>query len=176
MSEPYSLIAQVSLTENQYKAFRDSQVEPLNRYSDWLNLHSGVNDSIITQVSYTAGCTIGGWLDAKAALGSNVYLSYEKDRGIFTFAILMFSEDLVEYLEALNVLRSIDRFKDQLGSDFIGIYPWFWVESADFEVLIKIELKKSVVMNPKIGTEEIDGFRKFADKLLQEKMDAASSG
>lgn len=148
MSEPSSLYARVRLTPAAFAAFQASSRVLPNAYHDWRGwldrqqYYGSISDDQITSATHPEnGSTVGAYLAEPSTLQEfGLGSHYDAATQTWLFRLIECSENYVDFLLILSVLRAVAHYKDLPANgatdDFILIYPFLWGGDANAYVVI----------------------------------------
>lgn len=148
MSEPSSLYARVRLTSSAFAAFEASPPVPPKAYDDWRGwldrqrYYGDIDDDKITSATHSENfSTVGAYLAMPVTLGEfGLGSHYDAATQTWHFRLVECSENYLDFLLILSVLRAIAHYKDlpaePANADFILIYPFLWGGDANAYVVI----------------------------------------
>lgn len=152
MSEPSSFYLRVTLTPEALKAFRASPVSLPSAYDDWSEwlensqFHGTIGPERIAKLETymqslgTVGTYVDQWLDSRYS--QPVRDHYNPETQTWTLCILQCSENYVEFIEVLSIMRAACQFKDvQSGDDFILIFSYLW--DGGINVYVPLDMNSS---------------------------------
>ncbi len=176
MSEPSSLYAKIRLSKAAKQNFLDSKATTLEKYTDWISwlqdkeFHGSLTEADVNGIDYGKS-TVREYLDVWIASPySYGFEEYDEKTGTWIISLYEFSENYLEYISFLHVLRSVQRFKDTDDEDFILIHSYMW-GNTDSDTSIKLLKGNSVILKeiPRVHIEEATVHFKAREKYLSEK-------
>ena len=148
MSEPSSLYARVRLTASAFAAFQASPLTLPGAYTDWHVWLDGQryygqisDDQIATAAHPEPANTVGAYLAETAAMSAfGLGSHYDPVTETWLFRLIECSENYIDFLLILSVLRAVAHYKDlpadPANDDFILIYPFLWGGAPNAYVVI----------------------------------------
>jgi hypothetical protein len=170
MSEPSSLVMQVHITVQQWVNYLTSEVRGVQNFDDWNLIDEDFQPSWLEKIDYGQTKTAQDWLAAclpRGWPGVIQPLVVDPERDLVTCVVLEFSENLIDFIDALNVLRRVAQHKDSSESDFVLIYPYFWNPKFVFAA-IELSAGKSRFLDPDQDRDLIEKFLPRAGELIEQ--------
>lgn len=138
MSEPSSLYARFAIRPEAYQAFRASPVAAPADFPDWAAwsatrpMHGGPLSAAALAEMRSSGEPTGAVLDQwlgedEQPVEGNV--REERDDETWTLSIALFSENYIEWIGFLSVLRGIAPYLDDEGGAVL-IHDYLWGDTA----------------------------------------------
>lgn len=153
MSEPSSLYAKIHISKEGRDKFLESHINNPSYYEDWLlwlnnKEYSGsaITETTLGQVAYNSslsGQYIQEWMSNPSAFS---YELYDESSEIWLLSMYEFSENYLEYISFLNVLRGVDRFVDREGEGYILVHSYVWGDT-DSDALVHVSKGNSNIVN-----------------------------
>jgi hypothetical protein len=167
MSEHSSLVMQVHLSQEQWTRYLATEIGPVQRFGDWGEL---IAPARLNEVQYGALRTVKDWLERFGAndqlIGAPPSLDFDWARGCVNCVVFSYSEDPVEFVRDLNVLRGVAHFKDSSDADFIVIYPHFW-RADDVDAAVALAAGESRLLNKETDHALIRSLAWRAETILE---------
>lgn len=145
MAEPSSLYARVRMTPKAFAAFLDSPLAIPSDYDDWLpwlstkRFRGSLDDLNIELLDPREDAerhgvkSVGDYLNLlkeKLPIGP-VESRYDPQTETWTMVVAGLSDDYVDLIISLSILRVVARHKDTEGEDVILVYPYVWEDHPD---------------------------------------------
>lgn len=173
MSEPSSLYMRITLTPQAFAAFCQSRPVAPRFYQDWQSwlatqtFYGEITDERIAQLPAAEVTSLGEYLtylakDMDAGPAKTVYDPVTKR---CTLAVPQLSENYIDFIEVLTLLRGVAHYKDLPGEDFILIYPHFWGGAPEAYLVITEGSSQFVAPTPDTAIHEAS---QFLEKLYEE--------
>jgi hypothetical protein len=167
MSEHSSLVMQVHLSETQWTRYLASEIRPVQQFGDWGEL---MEPASLDAVGYGHLRTVRDWLEGFGAndqlIGAPPPMEFDWEHGCVNCVVFFYSEDLIEFVRDLNVLRSVAQHKDSSEPDFIVIYPHFW-RADDVDAAITLAAGESRLLNKETDQALIRSLAWRAETILE---------
>jgi len=184
MSEPSSLVVRAHLPPEAYERFLASLVAPVHHFNDWQQINAKFDMAWLEKIHYEPMLHVRDWLhgftrppkdwpkELQMFAIANTHVVYDSKQQCLHIDVLEFSENLIEYVEALNVLRQLAHFKETPNSDdFILIYPYLWNNTSGYiDVGIELSAGHSRILDKKTDAAQISHYRTLADAALSERV------
>ncbi|MDJ1482868.1 hypothetical protein QNI16_20370 [Cytophagaceae bacterium YF14B1] len=133
MSELSSLLAKISITQENLNKFLAAPVATFERqpgWKEWWDSREMYGKSEFTTDlldAYNEESTNQGivtdWIEYKPSV---THSEYNPHTQTWYFSIFQFSENYQEMIPVLGFLRSIETYKNLDDSDFVIVYPFVW--------------------------------------------------
>jgi hypothetical protein len=167
MSEHSSLVMQVHLSQEQWTRYLASEIGPVQRFGDWGEL---IDPARLNEVQYGDFRTVKDWLEQFGAndqvINAPSCLDVDWAHGCINCVVFFYSEDPVEFVRDLNVLRSVAHHKDSSDADFIVIYPHFW-RADDVDAAVTLAAGESRLLNKETDHALIRSLAWRAETILE---------
>lgn len=167
MSEHSSLVMQVHLSQEQWTRYLASEIGALQQFGDWSRL---IDPARLNEVKYGDLRTVKDWLEQFGAsdqrIGAPPSLDIDWAHGCVNCVVFFYSEDPVEFVRDLNVLRSVAHYKDSSDADFIVIYPHFW-RADDVDAAVTLAAGESRLLNNETDQALIRSLAWRAETILE---------
>ncbi len=169
MSEPSSLFCRVRLSTDALSRYLSSRIGEVLRFDDWRTINSEIED-YLDEIRYDRDQLNSSWFDT---ITKNTELcakhTYLPETHEFQLSIFNFSESVLDFVKALNVLRHLSQFKDLPGTDFALIYSFFW--DGHIDAICEINQRSSILRPASFASSEFSNFKDISDKALQSVLD-----
>src|SRR5262245_61939956 len=121
--------------EERFAAFQASRLVPPRQYGDWRawlgskRFYGEISNAEIEAMAHPEGeIRMGDYL---SGLVRQIYLGpaksdYDPLSKTWTLRVMQCSENYLDFILILSVLRAVASYKDLHGDDFILIYPYLW--------------------------------------------------
>ena len=153
MSEPASLYARFAIRPEAYQAFRASPVSAPADFPDWAAwsatrpMHGGpLSPAALAEMrssGETTGAVLDQWLaDEEQPVDGNV--QEQMDGETWTLTIALFSDNYIEWIGFLSVLRGIAPFLDDEGGAVL-VHDYLWGDTDTDVALLFSEGSSRIV-------------------------------
>lgn len=135
-TELESIYVRVPISPQRYARWLASPLRHPREFDDWSQMNEQMGDDYHEYLYDWEDMTNG----ALAAVRENEmtcrewddgwstrpYINYDRSRGLFTYAQLLYDENLVNFTNDVSAYRTLADFKDTDEPGFIVIYPFLW--------------------------------------------------
>jgi hypothetical protein len=161
MSEPSSLYLRVTLTQEKRDALMASRIALPKDYDDWMpwlatkKMYGSVTANDIKKLGASDTETFGAYINALTReMWTGARAQYDAATQRWTLVVLQLSENYLDFIDALAILRAVARYKDLAGDDFILVYPYIWGNAPDAYVELAQGASKFIAEIPTHAIEE----------------------
>ncbi len=174
MSEPDSLYMQVPIAPDNFKAFMESKALSPLAFSDWEAWLATKEYFSTLSKEDIAGSAVGDitvgqclvrWLDEPRTGTRSVYDAAKEH---WELKILAFSENFLEYIAFLSVLRGVSSFMQPGQSGFLFVYDHMFGREGEEDVTAYLELSHEKSDFCAVNKDRLDTVKRKMDALLEE--------
>lgn len=171
--EASSLYIRCNLNPAAYQAAMSAPVANPRQFDDWQCWYDskdayGPGELPAEDLDRTASCSLGdlieGWVEFSAGNSSH----YDEQAGVWTFAVLEFTDNYGEMLQLLAPLRQLAHYAEVDSDSFLVILPYIW--GGDINACLSLGQGRSVFIE---GPSEAQ--RAEADAALEQQWGRAAS-
>lgn len=180
MSEPSSLYAKITISPENYEHFLASApavATSQTGWTEWWNskiMHdkAELTENLLATYRYQNQSNqevINHWLNADQSYS---FSEYDRENQTWHFGIIWFTQNYLEMIPLLSVIRGIANFKEEHESDFVIIYSYFW-DQGQINACLKFNSGNSEFLE-KPDAEDLQNadyyltkkWHKFAENIL----------
>ncbi|WP_327439540.1 hypothetical protein [Pseudomonas donghuensis] len=134
--EASSLYIRCNLSPAAYQAVMSAPVANPRQFDDWQRWYDskdayGAGELSAHDLDRSTTCSLGdliaGWVEFSPGSRSH----YDEQAGVWTFAVLEFTDNYGEMLQLLAPLRQVAHYADVDSDSFLLIYSYIWGNGID---------------------------------------------
>lgn len=166
-----SIYIRVPISPERYSQWLASPLRHSREFGDWSKMNGQMGDDYHEDLYDWDDMTNGELVEIRKNdmassdweddWNTRPYINYDRSRGVFTYAQLLYDENLINFTNDLSAFRSMADFKDTDEPGFIVIYPLLW--DSGYTVILEIDKGSAVFLTEDTAAPE---FKSFITKKL----------